>query len=69
MTETLTKKQLEERLAECEKHSQNENSQHCHAYAAEENLIENILQEWDDNEETIEYDEYHSSGFLFITIV
>ena len=58
MTITLTKKQLEKRLEECQKHSQNTLSQHCHAYAAEENLIENILQEWSDNEETIEYDEY-----------
>jgi len=56
MAETLTKTQLIEKMAECHKHAQNKYSAHCFAYAAEENLIEELLCDLEDGE-TIEYDD------------
>ena len=55
--ETFTKAELEARHDDCLRKSENTLSQHCYAYGAEANLIEELLNEMEDGD-TIEYDEY-----------
>ena len=49
---TLT--ELQERLDECNKHRQNYQSDHCFQYEAEAQYIEEIMEDWDEDDD---YDE------------